>query len=158
MTYSKKLVGELEKMSKNNRKKVYKKPAKQGNNSTFGKAMITIIVLGIVFLLFYNYGYPMLKKTIKRAAAQKTMDVITENVEKIAGNNPQVAEVLESLTEEDKEAVAEIIENHLDAESVGEVMGYVSEGDEEALIKYASENLTQEEISDLLELYGKYAY
>ena len=60
------------------------------------------------------------------------------------------------MSEEDKEVVTEIVENHMDAESVTEVMGYVSEGDKDGLMRYAAENLTPEEIAKLAEMYGKY--
>ena len=156
MTYSKKCIGESEKMSKNNRNKEYRKSAKRSKNSGFGKLMMSLVILGAVLLLFINVALPMLKDSVKKAAAEKTVDMITENAEKIAADNPKVAEVLENMTEEDKEVGTEIIENHMDAETVSEVSGYVADGDQDALIKYAAENLTPEEMAQLLELYGKY--
>ncbi|SFC34876.1 hypothetical protein [Butyrivibrio sp. YAB3001] len=143
-------------MSKNNRKKVCTKPARPVNKSCFEKVMITLIIAGVVILMFINYALPVIKNSAKKVAAEKTVDMITKNAEKIAVENPQVAEVLESLTEEDKQVVSEIIENHMDSETVGEVMGYVTNGDKESLVKYAADNLTAEEISELMKLYGKY--
>ncbi len=143
-------------MSKNSRKKVYNNSGKAGNNSAFGKVMIIIVILGVVILLFINYALTLLKQSVKKIAAEKTVDIITNNAEKIARNNPEVSKILDSMTEEDKEVVAQIIENHMDAESVSEVMEYVNEGDKDGLIKYAAENLTAEEISQLMGLYGKY--
>ena len=150
-------MGEEEKMSKKSRNNVYNKPGKASNNSPFGQLMLSIIILGVVALIFINFALPLLKQSVKKVAAQKTVDIITENAEKIAASNPEVAEILDSLTEEDKEVVSEIIENHMDNESISEVMEYVKDGNQEELIKYATENLTPEEMTELIGIYGKHA-
>ncbi|WP_029230966.1 hypothetical protein [Butyrivibrio sp. VCB2006] len=143
-------------MSKNNRNKAHKKTPKTSKNSGFGRLMLSLVILGVVLLLFINYALPMLKQSVKKAAAEKTVDVITENAAKVAGENSLVTKVLENMSEEDKEVVTEIVENHMDKESVSEVMDYVNEGDKEGLMKYAAENLTPEEMAKLAELYMKY--
>ncbi len=144
-------------MSKNNRKNVYRNGGNAGKNSTFGKVMISIIIIGIVFLIFINYVYPVVKKKVSEVAAQKTVEIITDNVDKIAGDNPEVSQFIESISEEDKEKVTQIISEHMDAETVTEVMGYVKDGDKNALIDYAQENLSPSEIAELMQIYGKYA-
>ena len=128
-------------MSKNNRKKVYKNRDRVGKNGAFGKFMLSIIILGIVILLFINVALPIIKEEAKSKIAEKTVDVITDNVDKIAGDNPEVKEIMESLSDEDKETVTEIISEHMDTETVTEVMEYVNEGDKDGLINYAVENL-----------------
>ena len=144
-------------MSKNNRKNINTKSGKPSKNTAFGKLMISLIILGIVILIFRNFAWPLLKKSASHAAAEKTVDIITQNADKIAETNPEVAQILESMTPEDKETVTEIIESHIDAETAGEVMKYVNEGDKDALIEYATENLSPEEIAELVNMYGKYA-
>ena len=151
------MLGEEEKMSKNNRKKVYRNDANPGKNSTFGKVMISIIIIGIVILLFINFVLPVVKKEVADVAAKKTVEILTDNVDKLSGGNPEVAKMIESLSEEDKETVTRIIENHMDAGTVTEVMEYVKDGNKDALIDYAQENLSPSEISELLQIYGKYA-
>ena len=143
-------------MSKNNRNKAYRNGANKQKNSGFGRLMMSLVILGVVALLFINYALPMLKGSVKKAAAEKTVDILTENAVKVAGEDSEVAQILENMSEEDKEVVTEIVENHMDAESVTEVMGYVSEGDKDGLMRYAAENLTPEEIAKLAEMYGKY--
>ncbi len=149
--------GEVERMSKNNRKKVYKNSANAPRSSALEKVMITIVIIGVIFLIFTTTIFPRIKKKVANVAAQKTVEMITENAEKVADSNPEVAHILESLTEEDKETVTEIISEHMDTETVTEVMGYVSDGDKDALIDYAQENLSPEEIANLMQIYGKYA-
>ncbi len=144
-------------MSKNIRKKVNNISGKASKNSAFGRLMFSIVVLGVVLLLFINYALPLLKKEVSHIAAEKTVDMITKNPEKIAGDNKEIKKVLESMSDEDKEVVTEIIENHMDAETATEIMGYVTDGDKAALMEYAGENLSAEEVMDLMELYGKYS-
>ena len=150
-------MGAKEKMSKNNRKKVYNKSQKHDKNGAFGRLMISIIILGVVVLLFINVALPILKESAKKAVAEKTVDILTENIDKIAEGNPEIKEALEALSEEDRETVTEIIAEHMDTETAGEVMEYVNEGDKEGLMQYAIEKLSPEELSKLSELYGKYS-
>ena len=145
-------------MSKDNRKTVNTKNGKPSKNTGFGRLMFSLVVLGVVILLFINYALPLLKKEAAHVAAEKTVDIITKNPEKIAGDNQEVKKVLESMSDEDKEVVTEIIENHMDAETATEIMGYVNDGDKAALMEYATENLSAEEIMELMEMYGKYSY
>ena len=144
-------------MSKNNRKKVNNISRKSGKNTGFGRLMFSLVILGVVLLLFINYALPLLKKEITHIAAEKTVDMITSNPEKIVGDNKEVKKVLESMSDEDKEVVTEIIENHMDAETATEIMGYVNNGDKAALMEYAGENLSADEMMELMEMYGKYS-
>ncbi len=144
-------------MSKNNRKKVYRNGSNPEKNTAFGKVMISIIIIGIVILLFINFVLPVVKKKVANVAAQKTVEILSDNIEKISGENPEVAKMIESLSEEDKETVTRIISDHMDAGTVTEVMEYVKDGDKDALIDYAQENLSPSEVSELLNIYGKYA-
>ena len=151
------MLGEVEKMSKNNRKNVNNISTKQNKNTGFGRFMFSIVVLGVVILLFINFALPLMKKKVSHVAAEKTVEMILADPEMIAGDNKEIKKVLESMTDEDKEVVAGIIENHMDAETVTEVMGYVNSGDKEAIMKYVSENLSVEETMELIQMYGKYS-
>ena len=144
-------------MSKNKRKNVYHQNKKEDKNSAFGHLMISIIILGVVVLLFINVALPIIKEGTKKIVAEKTVDLIEDNIDKIAADHPEVKEALESLSEEDRETVTEIIADHIDTETAGEVMEYVNEGDKDGLMEYAVENLSPEEISKLAEIYGRYS-
>ncbi|SFP74935.1 hypothetical protein SAMN04487928_10792 [Butyrivibrio proteoclasticus] len=145
-------------MSKNKRKNAYYKSKKEDKNSAFGHLMISIIILGVVVLLFINVALPIIKEGTKKIVAEKTVDLIEDNIDKIAADHPEVKEALESLSEEDRETVTEIIADHIDTETAGEVMEYVNEGDKDGLMEYAVENLSPEEISKLAEIYGRYSH
>ena len=144
-------------MSKNKNKNVYRQNKKEDRNSAFGHLMISIIILGVVVLLFINVALPIIKEETKKIVAEKTVDLIEDNIDKIAADHPEVKEALESLSEEDRETVTEIIADHIDTETAGEVMEYVNEGDKDGLMEYAVENLSPEEISKLAEIYSRYS-
>ena len=144
-------------MSKNSRKKVNNISGKASKNTGFGRLMFSIVVLGIVLLLFINFALPLLKKEVSHIAAEKTVDMILSDPEKIAGENKEIKKVLESMSDEDKEVVTGIIENHMDAKTVTEIMGYVNDGDKAALMEYVNENLSTDEVMELMEMYGKYS-
>lgn len=144
-------------MSKNKRKTAYRKNQKEDKNGAFGRLMISIIILGVIVLLFINVALPIIKEGTRKIVAEKTVDLIEDNIDKIAAGHPEIKEALESLSEEDRETVTEIIADHIDTETAGEVMEYVNEGDKDGLLEYAVENLSPEEISKLAEIYGRYS-
>jgi sensor histidine kinase regulating citrate/malate metabolism len=121
------------------------------------RLVFTMIVLCVVIMIFIKVAVPMIAQKTKKAAAEKTVEVITQNAEIIAGDNEEVKEAIQNMSEEDKETLTEIVEDHMDAETVSEVMGYVEKKDKEGLMKYASENLSEEEIIKLIGIYSKYA-
>ena len=67
------MLGEVEKMSKNNRKKVNNMSKKSGKNKGFGRLMFSLVVKGVVLLLFINYALPLLKKEVTHIAAENTV-------------------------------------------------------------------------------------
>ena len=71
-------------MSKDNRKTVNNKNRKSSKNTSFGRLMLSLVILGVVILLFINYALPLVKKEATHVAAEKAVDVITKNADKIA--------------------------------------------------------------------------
>ena len=88
---------------------------------------------------------------IKKAIVSEAVD---QYIEKSDG---KVKEIAESMTEEDKDTVTEIIANNVELEDIPEVQSYISSGDTEGLMKYAKENLSEDEQAQLAELMLKYA-
>ncbi|MBO4457335.1 MAG: hypothetical protein J5802_06435 [Butyrivibrio sp.] len=115
------------------------------------------MVICIVLILFVKFAFPMIVKKTKKAAADKAVDIMYENIDKIAGDNPEVKEALESISEEDKEKVSEILAEHMDANTMTEVAGYVNNNDQEGLVEYATENFSPEELAEFKDLYEKYS-
>ncbi len=144
-------------MSKNKRKTVKYDTTGPSKSAGMVRFIFTLIVLCVVVMIFIRVALPMIKQKTKQVAAEKTVDLITEHAEVIAGDNEKVREAIANMSEEDKETISKIVEEHMDAETVSEVMEYVNENDKEGLIEYATENLSQEEIIELMGIYYKYA-
>lgn len=92
----------------------------------------------------------------------KMIDKVSENVveQMLSGSgladNTEVQRILESVTEEDKEKVTDIVSEQFGVADAPKVLEYVQDNDIEALKQYAKEKLTDEQISQLYEIYGKY--
>ena len=72
---------------------------------------------------------------IKKAIVSEALD---QYIEKSDG---KVKEIAESMSEEDKDTVTEIIANNVELEDIPEVQSYISSGDTAGLMGYAQENL-----------------
>ena len=88
---------------------------------------------------------------IKKAIVSEALD---QYIEKSDG---KVKEIGESMSEEDKDTVTEIIANNVELEDIPEVQSYISNGDTAGLMGYAQENLSSEEQAELAEIMLKYA-
>ncbi|WP_026516132.1 hypothetical protein [Butyrivibrio sp. MC2021] len=144
-------------MSKNKRNTVKYDTTGPSRSGSMTRLIFTLIVLCVVIMIFIKVALPMIKQKTKQVAAEKTVEVLTDHAEIIAGDNEKVKEAIGNMSKEDKETLAGIVEEHMDAETVTEVMEYVNNNDKEGLIEYATENLSQEEIEKLMGLYKKYS-
>ena len=75
----------------------------------------------------------------------------------IEESDGKVKEIAESMSEEDKDTVTEIIANNVELEDIPEVQSYISSGDTAGLMKYAQENLSEDEQAELAQMMLKYA-
>ena len=135
----------------------------------FITTLIIVVVLGIVFLL---YSSGLLKKKaadvagevkqqVTHAAAEKLdpviEDAIAAGLQEAGVPIGQVGTIMEHVSDEDKEAVTEIVVNHMDA--VKDVSDFVQSGDTEALQDYLEDHLSDSEketLQDLIDKYGSY--
>lgn len=127
----------------------------KAKSSKKGKIIvITLIVLVALGLVGKFLIYDKLEA--------KMIDKVSENVveQMLSGSgladNAEVQRILESVTEEDKEKVTDIVSEQFGVADAPKVLEYVQDNDIEALKQYAKEKLTDEQISQLYEIYGKY--
>jgi hypothetical protein len=142
-------------MSKNKRDKVKYDTTGNDKSGALVRLIFTLIVLCVAAMIFIRLLAPTVKHEAKKIAAEKTVDVITEKIDTIAADNPEVKEIVNNLSEEDKQVVTDIITEHMDTETMSEVMEYVGNKDKEGLMKYAKENLSEEELEQLIDIFGK---
>jgi hypothetical protein len=95
------------------------------------------------------------KKEVVKNVAKTAMDkAIDQYAEK---SSDEVKEKLESITEEDKDKVSEIIADNISIESMGDVESYISNKDMDGLMDYAEDKLTAEDYSELTGILEKYS-
>ena len=129
----------------------------------FGITLITVLLIGIIFFIAKD----SIMKDVTNSESQTTSEtksanpitkaIVSEAIDSYAEkSDSKTKEIYDSMSEEDKDAVAEIIANNVTIESVSEVQDYVNSGDASGLMDYAEENLSEEELKELQDIMSKY--
>ena len=133
----------------------------------FGITLFVVLLIGVIFLVGRKSIMKDVEATQEQATTATTTKTSTANpitkaivsealdtyAEKSTG---KTKEIYESMSEEDKDAVTEIIANNVSIDSVSEVQSYVNSGDANGLMEYAKDNLSEEEVKELTEIMSKY--
>ena len=130
----------------------------------FGITLFVVLLIGVIFLVGRNSIMKDVKATQEQATTTKTSTanpitkaIVSEALDTYAENaTGKTKEIYESMSEEDKDTVTEIIANNVSIDSVSEVQSYVNSGDTNGLMEYAKENLSEEEVKELTEIMSKY--
>ena len=130
----------------------------------FGITLFVVLLIGVLFLVGRNSIMKDVKATQEQATTTKTSTanpitkaIVSEALDTYAENaTGKTKEIYESMSEEDKDTVTEIIANNVSIDSVSEVQSYVNSGDTNGLMEYAKENLSEEEVKELTEIMSKY--
>ncbi len=130
----------------------------------FGITLFVVLLIGVIFLVGRNSIMKDVKATQEQATTTKTSTanpitkaIVSEALDTYAENaTGKTKEIYESMSEEDKDTVTEIIANNVSIDSVSEVQSYVNNGDANGLMEYAKDNLSEEEVKELTEIMSKY--
>ncbi len=130
----------------------------------FGITLFVVLLIGVIFLVGRNSIMKDVKATQEQATTTKTSTanpitkaIVSEALDTYAENaTGKTKEIYESMSEEDKDTVTEIIANNVSIDSVSEVQSYVNSGDTNGLMEYAKDNLSEEEVKELTEIMSKY--
>ena len=130
----------------------------------FGITLFVVLLIGVIFLVGRNSIMKDVKATQEQATTTKTSTanpitkaIVSEALDTYAENSTgKTKEIYESMSEEDKDTVTEIIANNVSIDSVSEVQSYVNSGDANGLMEYAKDNLSEEEVKELTEIMSKY--
>lgn len=87
---------------------------------------------------------------IVKAVVNEAIDVYIDNAD------GEVKEVAESMSEEDRETVTEIIAENVSLDAIPQIQSFLSSGDKDSILEYAEENFTQEQIEQLQSIMSKY--
>lgn len=127
--------------------------------------LVVVLLIGVIFLIGKDSIMKDVKATqeqtqsntekksanpIKKAIVSEAIDTY---VEKSTG---RTKEIYDTMSEEDKDTVTEIIANNVSLDSISEVQSYVNSEDASGLMEYAEENLSEEEIKELTDIMSKY--
>ncbi len=98
------------------------------------------------------------KKTKRKSKANPiTKAVVSEALDSyVSGSDDKTKEIYDSISEEDKDVVVDIIASNVSLGSISDVSEIASNGDKDALIEYAEENLPEEDQEELLSILSKY--
>ena len=130
----------------------------------FGITLFVVLLIGVIFLVGRNSIMKDVKATQEQATTTKTSTanpitkaIVSEALDTYAENaTGKTKEIYESMSEEDKDTVTEIIANNVSIDSVSEIQSYVNSGDTNGLMEYAKDNLSEEEVKELTEIMSKY--
>ena len=127
--------------------------------------LVVVLLIGAIFLI----GKDSIMKDVKATQEQTQSDsekksanpitkaIVSEALDSYAEQSTgKTKEIYESMSEEDKDTVTEIIANNVSIDSVSEVQSYVNSGDASGLMDYAEENLSEEELEELKDIMSKY--
>ncbi len=87
---------------------------------------------------------------ITKAVVEKAVDAYVDSADK------ETKELFNSMSEDDKDIVTDIIAENVSLDSISEMQSYVANGDKDAIEKYAEENLSEEDQEVLKEIMSKY--
>lgn len=123
-----------------------------------GSAMPTVLGVVVALALIIGVAYFVVIRPMKEKAVDTVAEKAITSVASQAGvESSKAAEIYDSMSEEDKEVVKDMIEEHADPATVQKAVDLYQDGDTEALKEMAVNEFSEEEIEQLKELYKKYA-
>lgn len=127
--------------------------------------LFVVLLIGTIFLI----GKDSIMKDVKATQEQTQSNtekksanpikkaIVSEAIDSYAEKSSgKTKEIFDSMSEEDKDTVTEIIANNVSLDSISEVQSYVNSEDASGLMEYAEENLSEEEIKELTDIMSKY--
>ena len=127
--------------------------------------LFVVLLIGTIFLIGKDSIMKDVKATQeqtqsgdeKKSANPIKKAIVSEAIDSYAEKSSgKTKEIFDSMSEEDKDTVTEIIANNVSLDSISEVQSYVNSEDASGLMEYAEENLSEEEIKELTDIMSKY--
>lgn len=119
------------------------------------KIMIFLIMIIVIGLVLRFAVYDKAKSKITSAIATKLIE--EQMPDGVSQQQVETAkQIYESLSDEDKGKVEDLIESKVDAKTVADVSGYLKNNDKEGLKDYVKSTFSEQEIQEIKDLYQKY--
>lgn len=117
----------------------------------------TMIVLILVCVIVLGGGYLFRDKVKEKAASVIGNQVVEKAAESLGIPSEQAQEILNSMSDEDKQTVTDIVSNHMDSQTISKAQQYVKDGDVAGAKEFAESELSPDEQNELKGIAQKYA-
>ena len=122
------------------------------------KGLIVLIVVLVILVAAIWAGktfvYDKVKEKVTSAVAEKMIEEQVQNDS--TGQLQNAQDIYNSMSEEDKQTVNDMIESKVSPQTISDVSKYAKDKDKEGLKQYVKEKFTESEIRQMKDLYNKY--
>ena len=121
------------------------------------KGLIVLIVVLVILVATWagkTFVYDKAKEKVTSAVAEKMIEEQVQNDS--TGQLQNAQDIYNSMSEEDKQTVNDMIESKVSPQTISDVSKYAKDQDKEGLKQYVKEKFTESEIRQMKDLYNKY--
>ena len=122
------------------------------------KGLIVLIVVLVILVAAIwagkTFDYDKAKEKVTSAVAEKMIEEQVQNDS--TGQLQNAQDIYNSMSEEDKQTVNDMIESKVSPQTISDVSKYAKDQDKEGLKQYVKEKFTESEIRQMKDLYNKY--
>ena len=122
------------------------------------KGLIVLIVVLVILVAAIWAGktfvYDKAKEKVTSAVGEKMIEEQVQNDS--TGQLQNAQDIYNSMSEEDKQTVNDMIESKVSPQTISDVSKYAKDQDKEGLKQYVKEKFTESEIRQMKDLYNKY--
>lgn len=135
---------------------------RSGRGTVFLLVLIIIVGLAILLALGKDYLFDGMKNKVKDIISEQVTEKALENIFRELDDSEaaeKAKEIINTMGEEDKEELKNIVGKYANKETVSEVIEMIGSGTESSLEQakeYLEETVSEEDIQKLQELYEKY--
>lgn len=114
--------------------------------------VVILVIIGIA-VKFFIYD-PLKEKAVSALAEKLIQSEIASDTDATSDINAE--EVLDSMSDEDKDTLNQLIDDNISADTISDVSSYLANGDTDGLKEYAKDTLSDDELQEVKDLYEKY--
>lgn len=130
---------------------------------TFILVLLLVLIFGAILLWQAGPLKHRAAEAVTGVVLDSAADTAAQQIGQAAGGavssdaaKQQIQQALDAMSDEDREALTGIIENHMDGSEITDITRYIMSGDTESAAEYAEEHLSPEETQELQDLLNKY--
>lgn len=135
-----------------------KRRKKQKNGwKTLAIVLTVVLVLGVSIFMTKDYIVAKAEEKVQDALIENVLEsVINSDSDVAADAAKQAKDIYDNMSEEDKQACRDLIDNNLTSENVKNVTQYVKNGDASGLKNYVKSSVSESDKDTIKSMYHKY--